>query len=395
MSIFGIVPRRIGGVEMFARELSSQLDRFGWRSVLCFLQEPPESVRRFLESPNTSIEVLPGAVHPGPSTLLQAARLIRKHRPGILHLHFTDFLTPYPWLGACLSVRRSFLTDHTSRPERYLPQPAALWKRAWGRLVNQPLSTVVGVSDYNGRCCAVRGFIAPQRVCRIYDAVDLSRDGGDPAAFRHVHSIPHNRTIVLQASLLVPEKGIDDLLEAARIVLSRNQDVHFVVAGDGPGRLHYVEQARRLGLEDHFTWTGLIGDPLGEGVYAAADVICQLSRWEEAFGWVITEGMLCRKPVVATRVGGIPEIVEHGRSGFLVPSRSPNEAAEKLLLLLADPALRQSMGEDGRRLVELRFNLEKNVAELLKLYGIATSGDSPVPELVSAPGVETRPMPPR
>ncbi len=356
---------------MFARELSSQLHRFGWRSVLCFLDEPPAAVRRFLDSPGTSIEVLAGAVRPRPAALLDTAGLIRKHRPDILHLYFTDFLTPYPWLASFLSVRRSFLTDQTSRPEGYLPRPAPLWKRAVGRLINRPFDAVIGISDYNARCCAIRGFVAPQRVLRIYNAVDLGRDGGDPAAFRRVHAIPKDRAIVLQVSLLVPEKGIEDLLETARIVLSKNPNVQFVVAGDGPRRLDYIEQARRLGLADHFTWTGLIADPLGEGVYAATDIICQLSRWEEAFGWVITEGMLCRKPVVATRVGGIPEIVEDGQSGFVVPRRRPDQAAEKLLLLLADPTLRQRMGATARRLVEIRFNLERNVAELLKLYGVA------------------------
>jgi glycosyltransferase involved in cell wall biosynthesis len=374
MSIFGIAPRRIGGVEMFARELSTQLHRFGWRSVLCFLDEPPDAVRRFLDSPGSSIEVLPGAVRPGPAALCHAARLIRKYRPRILHLHFTDFLTPYPWLAALLSVRHTFLTDHTSRPEGYSPRPAPFLKRAVARAINRPLDAVIAVSDYNSRCCAMRGFVARSRVHRIYDAVDLNRNGGDPAGFRRAHSIPQNRAIVLQVSLLVPEKGIEDLLETARIVLSRNPNVQFVVAGDGPSRLHYIEQARRLGLDDHITWTGLISDPLGEGVFPATDIICQLSRWEEAFGWVITEGMLCRKPVVATRVGGIPEIVEDGRSGFVVPRRRPDEAAEKLLLLLADPPLREGMGATGRRLVEIRFNLERNVAELLKLYGVASDG---------------------
>jgi glycosyltransferase involved in cell wall biosynthesis len=370
MSIFGVAPRRVGGVEMFARELSSQLHRSGWHSVLCFLDEPSAEVRRFLEAPGTSIEVLPGAVHPGPATLRATARLIRKHRPGILHLYFTDFLTPYPWLASFLSVRRTFLTDQTSRPEGYLPLPAPLWKRALGRLINQPLDAVIGISDYNARCCAVRGFVSPRRVRRIYNAVDRGRDGGDPTAFRRAWAIPENRAIVLQVSLLVSEKGIDDLIATARIVLSKNPDVQFVVAGDGPGRPGYIEQARRLGLEDHFTWTGLVADPLGDGVYAAADVVCQLSRWEEAFGWVIAEGMLCGKPVVATHVGGIPEIVEDGQSGFVVPRRRPDEAAEKLLLLLAEPDLRKRMGDASRRLVEIRFNLERNVAELLKLYGI-------------------------
>jgi glycosyltransferase involved in cell wall biosynthesis len=371
LSIFGVEPRRIGGVETFARELSAQLERAGWRSVLCFLKQPADPVRSFLASPSVSLEVLPGAIRPGPVTLCRTARLLRKYRPDILHLYFTEFLTPYPWLARVFSVRRSFLTDQTSRPEGHVTRPAALWKRLVGRVINRPLTRVIGISDYNARACAVRGFITPERVCRIYNAVDASRDGGDPAAFRRRFSISERRQIVLQVSLLAPEKGIPDLLDAARIVLSMNSDVQFVVAGDGPCRQEYMDRAARLGLAGHFTWTGLIADPLGEGLYAAAAVICQLSRWEEAFGWVIAEGMLCRKPVIATRVGGIPELVADRQSGFLVPPRCPDEAAAKLLLLLSDPALRQRMGNTGRRLVELRFNLERNVAELLKLYGIA------------------------
>lgn len=265
LSIFGISPRRIGGVETFARELSLQLHAAGWRSVLCFLEDPPADVRRFLDSPRASIEVLRGAVRPGPAALLDAAHLIRKHRPGILHLHFTDFATPYPWLATALSVRRVFLTDHTSRPEGYRPRPAPLWKRAAARIINHPLDKVIAVSDCNARYCAVCGYVAPDRVCRIYNAVDFRRSAGDPAAFRLAHGIPEDRAIVLQVSLLVPEKGIEDLLETARIVLANNRKVHFVVAGDGPGRLDYMEQARRLGIADHFTWTGLIFDPMREG----------------------------------------------------------------------------------------------------------------------------------
>jgi len=371
LSIFGISPRRVGGVEMFARELSQQLHDAGWRSVLCFLEEPPADVRRFLDTPGVSIEVLRGAVCPGPAALLDAARLIRKHRPEILHLHFTGFTTLYPWLATALSVRRVFLTDHTSRPEGYHPRPAPLWKRAAARIINHPLDKVIAVSEYNARCCAVCGYVAPDRVCRIYNGVDFRRGAGDPAAFRLAHGIPEDRAIVLQVSLLVPEKGVEDLLETARIVLAKNRKVHFVVAGDGPRRPDYMEQARRLGIADHFTWTGLIFDPIREGVYAAADVICLLSRWEEAFGWVIAEGMMFEKPVIAARVGGIPEVVEDGQSGFLVPRHRPDQAAEKLLALLADPALRQRMGSRGRRLAEIRFNLERNVAELLKLYGVA------------------------
>jgi glycosyltransferase involved in cell wall biosynthesis len=144
-----------------------------------------------------------------------------------------------------------------------------------------------------------------------------------------------------------------------------------VLAGEGPCRQDYMARAQEAGIADHFTWTGLVEDPLASGVYAAADVVCQLSRWQEAFGWANAEAMTCSKPVVATRVGGVPEILEDGVSGYLVSRRQPAEAADRILHLLRDPELRHRMGASGRRKVETRFNLQRNVAELLELYGVA------------------------
>ena len=86
---------------------------------------------------------------------------------------------------------------------------------------------------------------------------------------------------------------------------------------------------------------------------------------------MIAEAMACSRPVVATRVGGIPEIVEDGVSGYLVRRRQPAEAADRILRLLEDRELRHKMGACGRRAVETRFNLQRNVAELLELNGVA------------------------
>jgi glycosyltransferase involved in cell wall biosynthesis len=154
-------------------------------------------------------------------------------------------------------------------------------------------------------------------------------------------------------------------------VLSRNANVQFVLAGEGSCRREYMARAEAAGIADHCTWTGLIDDPLASGVYSAADVVCQLSRWQEAFGWMNAEALACSKPVVAARVGGIPEIVEDGVSGFLVGRRQPAEAADRILRLLEDRDLRHRMGACGRRAVETRFNLHSNVTQLLELYGVA------------------------
>jgi glycosyltransferase involved in cell wall biosynthesis len=370
MSVVAVAARRVGGFEMFARELARQLDRCGWRAVFCFLEPPPEPVRRFLALPNVSLEVLENATKPGPRTLVQFARLMARHRPGVVHLHFTGLVTLYPWIAKLFLARRVFSTDHSSRKEGETAEPAPPGKRLLGRLITLPVARAVGVSEYVARCDAVRGFLAPSKICCVYNAVDLAHASGGSDGLRRKYAIPAGRRIVVQASWLLPEKGIPDLLETARLVLAEEADAHFVIAGDGEYEAQYKADAREMGIADHVTWAGLVGDPLGEGLFASADIVCQLSRWEEAFGWTIIEGMACGKPVVATAVGGIPEIIDEGRSGFLVPRRRPDEAADRILRLLRDAALRERMGAAGRQVVELRFNLERNVAELVKLYEI-------------------------
>jgi glycosyltransferase involved in cell wall biosynthesis len=371
LSVFAVNPRRVGGVEMFAREFSLQLGALGWKSVLCFNEAPPEVVGRFLAVPGVSIECLPGVHRFTWRVIRDMSRLLRKYRPEILHMAFTGQISPFPWLARLHSVRLNYLTDHISRAEGDVPKPAAWWKLAVARTLNWPLTILIAVSDYNARASASDGLVPKHRVTRIYNGVDLSHDIGDPGHFRRQYKIPEHRAMVLQVCWMIPEKGVEDLVEAARLVLSSDPNVQFVLAGEGPCRQDYMARAQEAGIADHFTWTGLVEDPLASGVYAAADVVCQLSRWQEAFGWANAEAMTCSKPVVATRVGGVPEILEDGVSGYLVSRRQPAEAADRILHLLRDPELRHRMGASGRRKVETRFNLQRNVAELLELYGVA------------------------
>ena len=115
---------------------------------------------------------------------------------------------------------------------------------------------------------------------------------------------------------------------------------------------------------------GNVQDPLAEGLYAASDVVCQMSRWEELFGYVNAEAMASGKPLVGTRVGGIPEIIDDGKSGFLVPRRDTQAMAARILDLLRDEDLRRRMGEAGRRIAIQKFNHRTNIAQLINLYGI-------------------------
>ena len=370
LSAFVVNPKRIGGVEMFCRELSVQLAASGWNSVLCFTAEPPDPVRRFLTLPNVSIEVDPRLGQCSRESIGGFSRILSRHRPRILHMHFIPHVTQYPWLARLHSVGSSYMTDHISRPEGPISRQTGFLKRATAGAANWPLTNLIAVSDFNARECAARALASPRKIVRIYNGVDLSRVPGSPAAFRAKYGIPERRPIVLQVSWIIPEKGIADFLQAARIVLEADSNVHFVLAGEGASREMFMRETCESPWAGNFTWTGLLEDPLLDGVYGAADVVCQLSRWKEAFGWTNTEAMACGKPVVATAVGGIPEIVEDGISGFLVLPRQPADAADRILRLLRDRDLRQRMGTRARQIVEQKFDLRANVAELVRLYGL-------------------------
>jgi glycosyltransferase involved in cell wall biosynthesis len=368
-----VKPFRIGGTETFARELSLQLNERGWNSVLCFLSEPTEDVRRFLSLPNVALEILPQSTNLNWSAIISLARIIRKHRPQILHLHFTGFLGAYPWLARLLAVRKIFFTDHTSRPAGYVPESAPWWKRIIARTINRPITKVVCVSRYGERCLTTLDLLPKQRHELVYNAVDLSRVVNDPlraTQFRKRFGIPEDRVVIVQVSWMIPEKGIPELLETARLLVAGNRDVHFVLVGEGAHREQFMKTAEATGLSDHISWTGLVEDPFGEGVYDAADIICQLSEWEELFGWMIAEAMAYGKPIVATSVGGIPELVDDGLSGFLVDRGDTVSAAEKLDRLAKNPELRRKMGQVGKQVVSEKFDLQRNIAQLLNLYGL-------------------------
>ncbi len=373
LSVFGVEPNRIGGTETFARELSSQLADRGWKSVLCFEKLPPPDVAKFLELPNVTVEVLANPTDPNWSATRRLASLLRQYKPEMLHLHFVGFVGLYPWLAKTLATKKIFFTDHSSRPSGYVPTRAPFWKRQLVRLINYPITKVICVSKYGRHCMQALDLLDEVRFELVYNGVDLSRVAHDPTLgrnFRDRYKISADKNVVVQVSWIIPEKGIGELLEVARRVKANNANVHFLIVGDGPYKREYMQQAEQMGISDTITWTGLIKDPFGEGVFAAADVVCQLSQWEEVFGWMIAEAMAYGKPVVAARAGGIPELIDHGISGFIEDRQDLEKVASDLTELLSSIELRGNMGSAGQNKVAANFNLKTNVRQLLDVYGI-------------------------
>jgi glycosyltransferase involved in cell wall biosynthesis len=174
---------------------------------------------------------------------------------------------------------------------------------------------------------------------------------------------------VAQIGSLIPRKAVPDLLRTAAIVAERQPLVHFAIVGEGPGKDEYVRLADQLGIQRRVTWTGPVEDPAGEGLYAACDIVCLLSR-DEGFGLVIAEAMAHARPVVATAVGGVPEVVEAGVTGYLVPPGDIAGAADAIERLVTQPDLRVRLGRAGRLRSESMFDVTAKVDEMIALYGI-------------------------
>jgi glycosyltransferase involved in cell wall biosynthesis len=123
----------------------------------------------------------------------------------------------------------------------------------------------------------------------------------------------------------------------------------------------------------HMTFVAGSADPFGEGVFSAADVVCCLSNWEEAFGFTLAEAMAHGKPVIVTAVGAMSEIVESGVTGMVIARNDVTGLAEHILQLATDPELRHQIGSNAREVVRKRFNIIEQISELLHVYRIKES----------------------
>ena len=200
----------------------------------------------------------------------------------------------------------------------------------------------------------------------VHEGIDVEHVAAAPPV--NVHEafwLPHQAPVVGNVAALVPHKGQRHLVEAAHLVVREIPDARFVILGEGELRDHLERQVREHHLEKHVLLPGFRTDVLG--CIKGFDLFA-MSSVTEGLGTSILDAMACSRAVVATRAGGIPEIVEDGGTGVLVAPRDHTAMAEAIVRLLRDDALRQQMGDAGFARVHARFTVERMVAETAAVY---------------------------
>ncbi len=205
----------------------------------------------------------------------------------------------------------------------------------------------------------------------IHNRIEVIPNFIDPARFEQVRDSPGARRwarederILVHISNFRPVKRILDVVEVFRRVRQQVPS-RLLMVGDGPERGRAEQHCRETGICESITFIGSL--PVVEEVLVGADLFLLPSE-TESFGLAALEALACEVPVVATTVGGIPEVVEHGTNGFLCPVGDVEGMAAAAVRLLTDPELRRSFGAAGRRWAVERFSQDAVVARYRSVY---------------------------
>lgn len=208
--------------------------------------------------------------------------------------------------------------------------------------------------------------IDENRVVTVHEGIDVDRiDAVPPVNVHEAYWLPHHAPLVGNVAALVPHKGQRYLIEAAHLVVRQVPDARFVILGEGELHEHLQHLVREHHLEKHVLLPGFRTDVIG--CIKGFDLFV-MSSLTEGLGTSILDAMACRKAVVGTRAGGIPEVVDDGQTGLVVEPRDAPQLAAAIVRMLEDEPMRRAMADAGYARVRERFTVERMVSETAALY---------------------------
>jgi glycosyltransferase involved in cell wall biosynthesis len=374
-------PRIVGGIARHVEDLAKALAKLGHEVSVVTLEFPGASSYEELDG----VKIYRAPTEIGHPHFLTWALLfntsIEKRLADIgedfdvLHVH--DWLTAPSGISAKHFLRRPLVaTLHSTEYGRSTLQSIDSFTiDSWEWWTTYEANKVI-VTTYSMRHEVCGHFHAPwEKVWIIPNAVDVSKFqvSVDRNAVRARYNVGPNEKLVLYVGRLVPQKGVEFLIQAVPRIDGRFGDAKFVIVGDGWLRGHLEALANQMGQRWRINFTGFIPDSELIALMRSADVLIIPSVYEP-FGIVALEGMAAGVPVVASQVGGLAEVVEHDKTGEYVYMRNPESIAWGVERVLSNPAHAAWLVKNGREAVERVYSWEAVAKKTTELYEDVVKG---------------------
>lgn len=287
--------------------------------------------------------------------MLRLRRFMAEQRPDVVNTHSSRD-TQLAGMAARLLARRPRLVR-----TRHLALPIT------SKFTYRVLPDHVVTVSRHVENALVRAGVPREHITTVHTGIDFSRYDralvkGD---LREALGLPADTLLIGTVAILRRKKGHAELLEAAPAVLERFPDAHFVFAGDGPQHANIERRIAALQLSEHVHLLGLRRDVVN--VLASLDLFV-LPTHQEALGTAFVEAGAMGLACIGTNVDGVPEVINDGETGLLVPVHDPAALAQAIIALLTDPERRHAMGEAASRHVRQKFSREAMVGGMVAVY---------------------------
>jgi glycosyltransferase involved in cell wall biosynthesis len=309
-----------------------------------------------------------------PSAGWRLSRVIKRLAPDIIHAH-----DPHAVAMAALALSFGGSTRSGTGPRLVASRRVDfhLKGNSFSRWKYRQVDCFIAASDVIRRMLLTDG-VPPAKTVTVHEGIDVDHVlAAPPVNLHEAFWLPHDSPVVGNVAALVPHKGQRYLIDAAPLVIREVPDTRFVILGEGELRDHLERLVREHHLEKHVRLPGFRTDVLG--CLKGFDLFA-MSSVSEGLGTSVLDAMACAKPVVATRAGGIPEVVQDGETGVLVDPHDHVQLARAIVRLLTSAPERRRLGEAGLARVRALFTVERMVAETAAVYA-RVAGRAPATDI--------------
>ena len=369
-------PPHIGGIEKVVEEQGKRLSKLGYQvSVLTSKthKQNEHGIEGIHVFPYPVLSLAERVGLPYPVPLFKAYKIFTEviRKCDIVHVHGHPYISSYIACKIAKKYKKPLiLTQHNTFIDfqSWLNIVEHLNDWVVGRMVLKDADKVITVSRKTMEYVLKLGA-DKSKTSVMYNGVDqnffypMNKEKS-----RDKLGLPENKMLILTVRRLVYKNGLDTLIESASLLARDFPNLLFIVIGNGPDRKFITNRIRQLGVNDNVRLAGFVPEELLPLYYNAADYFVIPSSSGEGLPMVLLEAMACGLPVIATTVGGTPEIIKDMVNGALVPPRNQEALAHAISKLLSLKKESQAIRIENRKTVEAHFNWDRNMRQLIEVY---------------------------